>query len=276
VHASDFSRAFSNREHGWRAVTLLKTFLDETGIHHDAEMVAVAGYIGRPKTWRDWTKDWTVHKRRVPAGRNPIKVFHSRDCANHRGEFEGWTREDRDSYVTQLLPVIPAHELAGIVVGIHLPSFKKALDFRPELIELFGTPYAACFQWAITSIVEIVTDFGKGERMAFVHETNNSRGDAMKAFDFINKHLNPRSIPMTMGFGSKADYPPLQAADVLAYEGGKYLKSPGRKLRRAWTVLNPDNKMICRRYSKESIPKLVSLLTEYRAKLLAAGWDAKS
>jgi hypothetical protein len=49
VHASDFSRAFSNREHGWRAVTLLKTFLDETGIHHDAEMVAVAGYIGRPK-----------------------------------------------------------------------------------------------------------------------------------------------------------------------------------------------------------------------------------
>ena len=82
---------------------------------------------------------------------------------------------------------------------------------------------------------------------------------------------------MTMAFGTKADYPPLQAADVLAYEGGKFLKNdPKSKPRRAWTALDPDNtRLIVRRYAKESMPKLIRLLTDFRAKLLAQGWDGK-
>jgi hypothetical protein len=80
-------------------VTLIKTFMDETGIHDRAEMVAVAGYAARPKHWRAWTKNWNVHKRTVPSGRKRISVFHSTDCANYRGEFEGWTKEERDPYV---------------------------------------------------------------------------------------------------------------------------------------------------------------------------------
>jgi len=47
---------------------------------------------------------------------------------------------------------------------------------------------------------------------------------------------------MTMAFGTKADYPPLQAADVLAYEGGKFLKNPVT-LRRAWTALDPNKRI---------------------------------
>ena len=76
---------------------MLKVFMDETGIHDDAEMVAVAGYVGRPRTWREWTKKWNNKKR-------PIKVFHATDCANFRGEFEGWDKQRRDPYVAQLLP----------------------------------------------------------------------------------------------------------------------------------------------------------------------------
>jgi hypothetical protein len=110
----DFSPAFLNGQPGWCVVTLIKTFLDETGVHGDAEMVAVGGYISRPKHWRAWTKDWNVHKRKVPLGRKPIKVFHSTDCANYRQEFEGWTQEDRDPYVAQLLPVgAPGHGHPG-------------------------------------------------------------------------------------------------------------------------------------------------------------------
>jgi hypothetical protein len=255
---------------------MIKTFMDETGVHDDADMVAVGGYVSRPKHWRDWTKDWNVHKRRVPSGRRPIKVFHSTDCANYHGEFEGWTKEERDPYVAQLLPVIPAHELAGIVIGVNLRDLSTAMKDHPDLLEMFGTPYTACFQWAISIIIDIATSHGKGERMAFVHEVNEYHGEAMRAFKYVTQFLNPRAIPMTLSFGSKADYPPLQAADILAYEGGKFMKNSGGTPRKAWTALDPNkNRLIVRRYAKENTSELIRLLTEFREKLLAAGWDGK-
>jgi hypothetical protein len=111
---------------GSLSAMMLKTFMDETGIHDHAEMVAVGGYISNPRAWRTWTKDWNAHKRQVPEGHTPIKVFHSTDCANYRGEFEGWTREERDPYVAQLLPVIPANPLAGVLIGVHLTELERA------------------------------------------------------------------------------------------------------------------------------------------------------
>ncbi len=270
----EFSRAFLNGQRGWCVV--LKVYLDETGIHDDAEMVAVAGYISRPKHWQAWTKDWNVHKRRVPAGKKPIKVFHSTDCATYHKEFDGWTKEERDPYVAQLLPVMPSHDLAGIVIGVNLRDLAAAMKSHPELVEMFGTPYTACFQWAISIIMEIATDRGNGERMAFIHEVNDFKGECFKAFEYVQANLNPRGIPITLGFGSKEDYPPLQAADVLAYEGGKFLKNPTGIPRRAWTALDPDkSRIIARSYSKTNADELIRLLTEFRARLLAQGWDGK-
>ena len=252
---------------------ILRTFMDETGVHEDAEMVAVSGYIAKAKTWRAWTKDWNLHKRKVPAGRRPIKVYHATDCANYRGEFDGWTKEERDPYVAQLLPVIPTHQMAGIVIGINLVELDKVFRQYAELVEMFGTPYTACFQWAISIIVDIATQHGSGQRMAFVHEVNDYKGECLKAFEYIDTYLNPRKIPMTMSFGSKEQYSPLQAADVLAYEGGKFLKNID-KPRRAWTALDPDKtRLIVRRYGEDNMTEMVKLLTDFRKSLLASGWD---
>jgi|ERR1700722_759781 len=263
----EFSQAFLADRDGY--VTVLKIFMDETGVHDDADMVAVGAYIAQPKVWRAWTKDWNQAKR-------PINVFHATDCAGFFGEFEGWNKDvnRRDSFVAKLLPVISAHGMAGIVIGIQLKEFAAALKGHPEILEMFGTPYTACFQWAISVITEFATNFGKSERMAFVHEVNDYKGEVFKAFDFVKEYLNPRSIPMTLAFGSKEDYTPLQAADVLAYEGGKFLKNPFGTPRRAWTAIDPEKKLVsARRYAEGNMAQLISLTTAYREKLMAQGWD---
>ena len=113
----------------------------------------------------------------------------------------------RDAYVANLLPILPAHELAGIVIGIDMPTFQKEISNHHELKRMFGEPYSACFQWAISIIMDIASERGKGERMAFVHEMNDYQGEALRAFDFVRDHLNPRSIPMTLAFGAKANRP---------------------------------------------------------------------
>lgn len=247
---------------------MLKTFMDETGIHDNAEMVAVGCYIAKPKTWRNWTKTWNQAKK-------PIKIFHSTDCANLRGEFKDWSKEQRDALVAKLLPIIANHDIAGMVIGVNLVDLAEALKEHPELLEMFGTPYMACFQWAITSIIHLATEHGSGQRMTFVHEVNDFKGEASSAFDYVKKNLNPRGIKMDLSFGAKADYPPLQAADVLAYEGGKFLKAPDGTPRRAWTALEPDKNIIAKRYAKENMSELIRLLSELREKLLAEGWDGK-
>jgi hypothetical protein len=242
--------------------------MDETGIHANAPMVAVGGYISRPKYWRVWTKEWDRAKR-------PIKIFHATDCANFQGEFKGWDKTQRDAYVAQLLAVMRNHELAGVVIGINLGDLTAAMKDHADLLEMFGTPYAACFQWVISTLVDLATKHGSGERMAFVHEVNDFKSEAVKAFEYVKKFHNPRAIQMTMKFGCKADYPPLQAADVLAYEGGKFLKNPTSS-RRAWPALDPNRKhIIARRYAKDNMPELIRRLTTFRKKLLAQGWDGK-
>jgi hypothetical protein len=53
--------------------------------------------------------------------------------------------------------------------------------------------------------------------------------------------------------------------DVLAYEGGRFLKDPGVKVHRAWTALDPDRtRIITYRYGKENIQDLVAAVKELR------------
>ena len=141
---------------------MLKVFMDESGIHDGAPVVAVGAYVSRPRHWRAWIKDWNKAKR-------PIKVFHATDCANFQGEFVGWDKARRDAYVANLLPVLPAHELAGIVIGIDVHVFQQEITKRPELKRMFGEPYGACFQWAISIIMDIASDHGKVDRYQDEH-----------------------------------------------------------------------------------------------------------
>jgi len=81
---------------------------------------------------------------------------------------------------------------------------------------------------------------------------------------------------MTLNFGTKLEFPPLQAADVLAYEGGKFVKKSAGKPRRAWTALDPDKtRLIVRLYAKDNMHELATRLTNFREWLLANDWDGK-
>jgi hypothetical protein len=163
---------------------VLKVAMDESGVHDGSPVIAVGAYIGRPRQWEVWTKRWNVAKR-------PIKVFHAVDCQNLTEEFKGWTEPQRDELVKRILPVIADTDIPGVVVGIQMLEFEKAIRGRDDLRPIFGTPYAACFQW----VVQIIMNFALGalntERIGFVHELNDYRQEALESFNWIKKHGNP-------------------------------------------------------------------------------------
>ncbi|MGH6925499.1 MAG: DUF3800 domain-containing protein [Propylenella sp.] len=211
---------------------MLQAYMDESGIHNDSPVVTVGAYVGVPRVWRDWTKAWNKRK-------HPIKVFHANDCANLWGEFEGWDKKHRDSFVAKLLPTIADHQIAAFVSGIRMNDFREVCAVYPHVARIIKTPYTACFQWVVQDILMYLNAYNDTQKVAIFHEVNEFRSEALECFDFVRKLDGYRRI-MSISFGSKQSYTPLQAADILAYEANKRFRNPKGRERRAWQAINPS------------------------------------
>jgi hypothetical protein len=242
--------------------------MDESGIHDDSPVVTVGTYFGRPSQWRLFTKEWNRRKR-------PIKVFHAADCQNLEGEFKGWDGPERDRYVINLLPALAMFDIAGLVIGIDLRALERAMERRPDLRETFGEPYTCCFHWAVLEIIRFSLKYGRIETMAFFHEWNDFRGEAQGSFEYIRDTHPEFQAGMKLAFGTKEQCIPLQAADVLAYEGNKRIRNIQKKPRRSWLALQPDRYIRLGHYGEHNMPLLIASLTSLRRQLLDAGWDGK-
>jgi hypothetical protein len=219
-------------------VAFLRGYIDESGIHDGAEITNVALVVSAPWRWRKWTKRWNFKKK-------PIQIYHSTDSANLRGEFKGWTKEGRDKLVADLLPEIGSMEYMAWVVGADNRDIAVISDEYPKFSEAVGSPYSFCLQIAIQKCLLYLDGAESTEMLALIHEQNDYHQDALRAFEWIR---GPSSIhaprDMTLTFASKKRAPPLQAADVFAYEGNKRMRNIGRTERRAWRAINPDRNKV--------------------------------
>ena len=159
---------------------MLKAFMDESGVHDGSPVVTVGAYLGTARAWRGFIADWNREKR-------PVRVFHSTDCQNLRGEFAGWSGEERDTFVVRMLAVIRETTIAGIAVGINMNDFREAVLEHPDLPRIIGEPYGACFHWTLGSLLEQLDGMGVHDRLAIYHEANDYQGDARTTFDFFQE-----------------------------------------------------------------------------------------
>lgn len=248
---------------------MLKAYMDESGVHDGSPVLTVAAYVARPAQWRDWTKKWNVAKR-------PIKVVHAADAANRTGEFSDWTEGQVAALAVRLLSIIAEADFPGIVIGIHMDEFRKALTGRDDLRKIFGSPYAACFQWVVQAIMNMQAEHGSNERIAFIHERNDYQQEAREGFKWIQQYGNPQRSRISLEFGDKATHVPLQAADILAYEGNKRIRDPERRERRPWIALKEA--VLAAHYGQKNMANLISRLEKIRdGKIdeidLGAGWN---
>lgn len=237
-------------------VAVLKVYMDESGTHDGSPIVTVAAYIGRPKAWRAWTEKWVRALR-------PIKVYHAVDAQNLTGEFENWTDDQVAELVKKLLPITAHAPIAATSVAMDLRVFEAAMKGRDDLREVFGTPYIACFQWAVQIILNIAFETRSAERIAFIHENNDYHGQAYEAFDWVKSNSNRGENIISLTFGAKKDYPPLQTADILAYETNKRLRNLDAPARRPWAALKGNS--FAAHYGATNMDYLISTLEKIKA-----------
>lgn len=226
----DLSRALLGYRRGMVAV--LQVYMDESGTHDGSPVVTVAAYVARPEQWEAFTAEWT-------AAIHPIRTYHATDAASCRGEFAAWTPAQVADLAKRALPIIPQHTFFAVAAGINLLDYKRAIKEKPELKKLLGEPYGACLQWAMATILRMRSEARSSEPIAFVHEYNDYRTEALEVYGYLAEKWGMPSEGGLM-FGSKEQFVPLQAADIFSYEANKRLRDRDRPTRRALDALVPD------------------------------------
>lgn len=240
-------------------VAVFRAFLDESGTHDGSPVITVAGYVARPKAWREFVPRWNRTLK-------PIAVFHSSECNGFHGEWNGWAREARDAKVKQLLSLLPSINGVGLAVGIVQRDLKEALNVRPHLQPYWPSSYEACCQWWISIMLQRMQERGNREPLAIVHEENQYGNEAHSAYTYVRENHDHFGQLISFSFGKKSDFVPLQAADILAYEIHKRLQDIEGNPRKSFEVMMKEEfEPEIRFYDKENLGPLISTLEMFRA-----------
>lgn len=252
---SDFNDVFLSDKNG--VVVVIRVFLDESGTHNDSQILSVSAVWASPQDWNKWTLDWIDAKA-------PIEIFHSVDCHNRNKEFSGWTREQRDAYVKKLLPVIGNHQIEGHFSAVDKREIRAILKRKHSIDlderRLVEGYYEVCLSWALRGAIEQLIKRGH-DNIAFVHEENQYGEIAYRSYDFVRKRFP--DVVTSFSFGSKRAYPPLQCADIIAYEGNRQTRNFSRH-RRPLQAIDPiGSRFGYYKYDKSEVEPLADFMAEF-------------
>ena len=131
------------------------------------------------------------------------------------------------------------------------------------LREGVNTPYMFSFQLAVQKCLFHLDMHGNKDSIAFIHEDNDYKGEALRCFDWIKHGSWHAPREMTLTFAPKSKATPLQAADIFAYEGNKRMRNINSPERKAWRAINPDrNKVNLDYFGYEAISEWARVMIE--------------
>lgn len=206
---------------------VFSAFFDETGTAPDADLLWIAGYIAEEKTWFEFSRHW-----RTVLSEHGVTALHMRHSTAGRGEFLGWDESRRKPLMEDLISVVNSSDLWGVAVGVD----KVALDALTHasdgsiLLTLAGEKARDPYLWAFhDAVIEAANqvDHIPGETVAFVFDRQERLQSASsRIFEALKTQESwPRRSRLgSLTFEESRSRPPLQAADLLAYEVQKERK----------------------------------------------------
>jgi hypothetical protein len=215
------------------AVLGLTAYLDESHSGKpNTHYYVVAGLLATANTWAKFSRFWQLALK--PHG---IEVFHSSDCQNHEGEFDGWTREQEAALSKDLADVLCRYNLTMVGACLDVWAYEEHFKIIRKKMAPLDTPYNQCLAKTMNRIVNETADLPRAETVALVLDINQEKKHgALLKFDERKRKYPEYARFSSIDFKSKEEFIPLQAADAFAYEGYKNVhfvaKNPRATIRR--------------------------------------------
>jgi hypothetical protein len=188
----------------------------------------VAGVVASQHAWNWFDGGWT---ELLKAGR--IAKFRMSDFENRRGEFAAWPEDFRREFLKNLLYIFRKLELFPFGVATLMSDWNAMPAWRRDW---FKDPYSIGVSIVIQAVAQ---SFPKVEKINFIFDrVPRLKGAALEAYEFARREKDCRDLVGSFEFASSEERKPLQAADFVAYEYGKFARNKLFDTQRPprWTV----------------------------------------
>ncbi len=206
--------------------------------------------MARGKDWDEMERRWKHHikaknKLLEKHGRKTISRYHASDCSGCRGEFKGWSRDERDEFVLQLFgafELFPSH-----TVAIEM-QLNELCDVFPEWAsDRLKAAYHVLTQLLMHHIVGDFTREAPGgyAKVTLFHDRTGGDGKhdptILRAFNqmLTYKNFDGKEYFTKIASLTWQDSVALQPADLVAFECFKQAEArlEARAARKSFTAL---------------------------------------
>lgn len=195
-------------------------YFDASG-DRDTSVVSVAGFVGTDEQWTRFTalwndclKEWGLMEPGMPG------YFHMTDYVARRWPYddEFWTDEEtRKERLGRLLTLIVEH--VALSVGTVIPVAQYRETVAPSVDELMGGPFGMGAAACLLDLGDLMRPLGEWVSVIF-ERGDTGWGKVRGTYERLTRNDQFRQYARieAMADGDKRRFPPLQAADILAYE----------------------------------------------------------
>lgn len=205
---------------------MLTTYFDESGTHRDSAAFVVAGLIAPQDQWARLSKEW---KREL--SKYGLAHFHAVDCVHGRKLFQGMSKEERDKLLERLARITAHRACWRVWTVVIMKDFRSVFSGLAEekLYQMCAWGCSAGIKYLAerrsTPVDCMFAEGGKGGGRTYVHFKRNAEFYGLGSVDRDDVRKRP----------------PLQAADLHAYEVHRYFSEKfhqsGRSMRRSFIKL---------------------------------------
>lgn len=197
-------------------------YFDDGGHTSDSLVISVAAVAAKTTAWERFNAKWSKRLRRAE-----ILAFHMTDYENRKKGFEGWEEDKRLPLITDLAAILKNSIACGIGATVVMKDWLAVMPEqfeRPDFIAKRG-PYPLLFQVCIEHILSTIK-IESPQTLECVFDKNLF---IRASLDEHYRHVlnaHPYSSQLgTLTFDTALRAVPLQAADILAYEGHKHIRN---------------------------------------------------
>jgi len=220
-------------------IAMLEAYFDESGNDDRSTIFTVAGFIATRSQWEAFEKEWKAF-----LGDEKIERFHRVDLECFQRNFHrdrGWDEARRDRVVREAQRIIGEHVLYGVKNSIIKKDYREAVlaDTDEKVKSQLGKNYYTfCGQAVMRKIAVWAAHNSHNEAIRYFFESGaKGEGELLQVISKIVKRKREKALFRYggMSFVEKYDevidgvlFPgvvQLHAADVLAYEGYKWMEN---------------------------------------------------
>ncbi len=203
---------------------MLQACIDDSGWDGTSPVFVLAGYVAKAEAWDAFADEW-----RALLDKASVKVLKTTDIYRNRvhgTRYHGMTDEIRDELLKDLIRAVNRHALYGIVSVIPLEPYRRIFKGNFSL-EALDRPYFLSFFGVLISLLKMTHRLKLDDKIDFIFDTQDSENKLILTREYERcMEAAPPSVKILCGgmpsFKKDDEFPPLQAADMLAWHARRY------------------------------------------------------